>query len=312
LLCSLASDAYLLAGFRILQGLSCAAVAVVAMATVRDLHAGSDYARVMSRMFLAIGVAPVIAPAIGGVVLAVAPWQAIFLALAGFGLILLVVTVLAFPETLPAERRSQPSFAASRAAYRTLLSDRSYLALIMVGGLMFATLFSYVSGGPFLFQDRFGLSAQQFAAVFAANGVGITLLAQVNPYLVKRFGLARVLTFATTIGFISAVALFALLTVFDGGIVPVSIALAISVAGYGLSMPNSQALALNKQAHRAATAAALMGFAQFVIGAAVAPAIGLGGANGVAMTTTMLVTTAGAAGLMWFVVRRHRDTMEVR
>ncbi|GAA4752849.1 multidrug effflux MFS transporter [Nocardioides endophyticus] len=312
LLCFQAHDVFLLAGLRFLQGLACAAVAVVSMATVRDLFAGADYARVMSRMFLVIGIAPVIAPAIGGVILSFTDWSAIFLGLAGLGLGLLVISIVAFPETLPPERRNPPTFAASATSYRALLSDPTYLALILVGGLMFSTLFSYVSGASFVFQDRFGLSAQQFTVVFASNAVALTVLAQVNPMLIRRFGPARVLTCATVTGLASAVALLLMLTVLDAGTVPVIGALAVSVASYGVSMPNSQGLALNRQGHRAGTAAALMGFTQFVIGSMVAPTVGLGGADGVAMAATMVAATAGATTLMVVVVRRHPDTMAVR
>ncbi|GGJ40957.1 Bcr/CflA family drug resistance efflux transporter [Streptomyces brasiliensis] len=312
LLCFVARDPDLLAGTRLLQGLSCAAVAVVAMATVRDLFAGSGYARVMSRMFLVIGVAPVLAPTIGGGVLTVAEWPFIFLALAGLGVLLLVVAATSLPETLPPERRGQATFTAVRASYRTLLGDPTYLSLILVGGLMFSTLFSYVSGASFVLQVRFGLSQQQFALVFAANAVGLTVLAQVNPLLIRRFGPANVLTCATVLGLVSSALLFPLLVFGEGPLVAVVAVLALSVAGYGLSMPNSQALALNRQGHRAGTAAALMGFMQFVIGSVVAPVVGLGGADGVAMATAMLAATACAASVMWFVVRRHPETMAVR
>lgn len=307
LLCFMADDATVLAGVRLLQGLSCAAVTVVSMATVRDLFAGAEYARVMSRMFLILGVAPVVAPAIGGGMLTLADWPSIFLALAVLGLALLVVAVVGFPETLPPERRGQATLRATGTAYASLLRDPTYLALIVVGGLMFSTLFSYVAGASFALQDRFGLSEQQFALVFAGNAVCLTVVAQLNPMLIRRFGPARVLMGATTLGLASAVVLLILLTALEGGLVSVIVVLAFSVAGYGLSMPNSQGLALNRQGHRAGTASALMGFTQFVIGSVVAPVVGLGSADGTAMAVSMVVATAGASGLMWGVVRRHRS-----
>lgn len=312
LLCFAAHDPYLLAGTRLLQGLSCAAVAVVSMATVRDLFAGSGYARVMSRMFLVIGVAPALAPTIGGGVLTVAEWPFVFLALAGLGAVLLVVAATSLPETLPPERRGRPTFTAARASYRALLGDRTYLALILVGGLMFSTLFSYVSGASFVLQGRFGLSEQRFALLFAANALGLTVLAQVNPLLIRRYGPANVLTFATVLGLLSSALLLPLLAFGDAPLGVVVAVLALSVAGYGLSMPNSQALALNGQGHRAGTAAALMGFVQFSVGSLVAPLVGLGEADGVAMAGAMLAATACASGVMWCVVRRNAETMAIR
>ncbi|TYL55474.1 multidrug effflux MFS transporter [Nocardioides sp. BGMRC 2183] len=311
LLCYAAADATTLALLRLGQGLSCAAVTVVSMATVRDLFAGGDYARVMSRMFLVIGIAPVVAPAVGGVVVAQTDWPDVFLVLAALGAALLVLALLAFPETLPPERRAPAGAAATRASYRALIADRSYLRLILVGGLMFSTLFCYVSGAAFIFQGRFGLSEQQSGLLFAANAVGLIVVAQINPILIRAYGPARVLTGAASIGALSACSLLVLLVV-DAPIGWVVAALAISVAGYGMSMPNSQALALARQGHRAGTAAALMGFTQFVIGSVVAPLVGLGGADGVAMAVVMLGATLTAATVMWVAVRRDEATMAVR
>ncbi len=312
LACALSTSSEMLAGIRLLQGLSLAAVSVVCFATLRDLFAGADYARVMSRMFLIIGMAPVVAPAVGTAVLAVADWQWIFVALAAFGAALLAVASVAFPETLPIERRRSARPHATFETYRDLLRDSHYLALILVGALMFSMMFSYIAGSSFVLQEGYGLSAGQYSAVLGGNGVLLACIAQVNPLLIRRFGPAHVLIFATLTGVTASLVLVTALAVGPPPLPALLLLLAMPIAVYGLSMPNSQGLALNGQGARAGSAAAIMGFTQFVIGSIVAPLGGLGGVDGVLMASLMAGVSGGAAVIMLLVVRKHTDSMQVR
>ncbi|MEU1956023.1 multidrug effflux MFS transporter [Nocardia rhamnosiphila] len=310
-LCFVASDAGILAACRVLQGVSCAAVSVVSMATVRDLFAGSAHARIMSRMFLVIGIGPVIAPTLGAGVLLFADWRSIFLVLALIGVTLLVVGLIFFPDTLPPEQRTRRGLGSALTSYAALLRDPTYTVVVLVGALMFSTIFSYISGASFVFQDRFGLSEQQFATLFAVNAGGLVLVAQINPLLIRRFGVAQVLTGATVAGTVGATALLLALTVFEAPLACVAVLLAFCVASYGVSTPNTQGLALVRQGHRAGAAAALLGFSQFAVGAIVTPLVGLGVADGVAMAAVMTVTTTSAALLMLLVVRRQAANMQM-
>lgn len=312
LLCFIASDAGVLAACRVLQGFACATVTVVSMATVRDLFAGAAYARVMSRMFLLIGIGPVLAPAIGASVLVVADWPYIFLALAAIGVLLLAVALTFFPETLPPERRTRAGVSAALTTYASPLRDSNYVVTILVGGLMFGPLFSYLSGASFVFQDHFGLSELQFVALFAVNAGALVLVTQINPILIRRFGVAQVLTGATVMGVASSLTLLLLLTVVEAPLVWVALALGFCVACYGISTPNSQGVALARQGHRAGSAAAPMGFVQFAVGAIVAPLVGLGGAGGVMMSSVMIGTSTAAALLMLLMVRRQAWNMQMR
>lgn len=312
LACALATSAEMLAGIRLLQGLSLAAVSVVCFATLRDLFAGGDYARVMSRMFLILGMAPVIAPAIGTAVLVATSWRWIFVALAIVGAILLVTASIAFPETLAPENRRSARPRATLGTYRDLLRDTHYTALVLVGAMMFSMMFSYIAGSSFVLQDGYGLSAGQYSAVLAANGALLAAVAQCNPLLIRRFGPARVLACATVTGVTASLLLVAALSVGTPSLPLLLGLLAVPVGVYGLSMPNSQGLALNGQGARAGSAAAIMGFAQFVVASIVAPLGGLGGVDGVLMASMMAGVSAVAAATMLLVVRRHTDSMQVR
>lgn len=312
LACALATSAPALASIRFVQGLSLAAVSVVCFATMRDLFAGAAYARAMSRLFLILGMAPVVAPAVGTIVLSVASWRWIFVSLAITGVVLLILAVTAFPETLPPERRRSAHPRATFATYASLLRDSHFMALITVGALMFSMMFSYIAGSSFVLQDGFNLSSGQYSAVLAANGVLLAVVAQCNPFLIRKFGPARVLIGATGTGMLAALVLVLVLSLGSAHLALVLVILAVPIGVYGLSMPNSQGLALNAQADRAGSAAAVMGCLQFVVASILAPVGGLGGVNGVLMASLMAGLAAAAFAIMLIIVRKHDDAMAVR
>jgi len=207
LLCAAAPSIGLLAVTRTLQGLAGAAVAVVVMAVVRDLFTGIRAAQLLSRLILVLGLAPILAPSLGSALLNVTSWRGIFVALALAAVGLWLVAWRALPETLPAASRQPASPRASIRAYGRLFSDPMFLVMVGVAGLMFATLFAYVAGAPFLLQERYGLSPQMFGLVFSANAVGLILMTQLNPMLVGRFGPVRVISVGVLAALTGAVAL---------------------------------------------------------------------------------------------------------
>src|SRR4029453_13593691 len=215
LLCAAAPSIGLLAVTRTLQGLAGAAgagggmgvVAVVVMAVVRDLFTGIRAAQLLSRLILVLGVAPILAPSLGSALLNVTSWRGIFVALARAAVALWLVAWRALPETLPAASRQPASPRSSIRAYGRLFSDPMFLVMVGVAGLMFATLFAYVAGAPFLLQERYGLSPQTFGLAFSANAVGLILMTQLNPVLVGRFGPVRVISVGVLGGFTGGVVL---------------------------------------------------------------------------------------------------------
>ena len=194
LLCALAPSITMLAVTRTMQGLAGAAVAVVTMAIVRDLFSGIKAAQLLSRLILVLGVAPILAPSLGSALLEVTSWRGIFVVLALAAVGLLVLALVALPETLPVERRRPATLTGSLRGYRALVRDRLFLVMVGVAGLMFATLFAYISGAPFVLQEFYGLTPQQFGLAFSANAVGLIAMTQINPLLVRRFSPASVLS----------------------------------------------------------------------------------------------------------------------
>ena len=305
LFCAVAPSIYVLAGVRVLQGFAGAAISVVAMAIVRDLFSGYAVAKLMSRLMLVIGLAPILAPSLGGLVLELTSWRGIFGVLAGAALLLTVVAVLGLRETLPPERRRPANPRATLATYRGLVGDRSFLALVFIAGLMMSSIFAYVSGSSFVLQDGYGLDERTFGLVFGVNAAGLTVASQVNPLLIRRFGVVNVLSGAILVAVTAALALVVAGATGFGGLIGVLVPLGVVIAAGGLSLPNTPALALTRHGEAAGTAAAMLGAVQFGVGAAIAPLVGLfGSTNAVPMGGVMVAVTVLAALLMYGVVRR--------
>lgn len=304
-LAALAPTIYVLASVRVLQGFAGAAISVVAMATVRDLFSGYAVARLMSRLMLVIGLAPILAPSIGGVILEWTSWRGIFVVLAGAAVLLTFVAVLGLRESLPVERRRPLNLASTLRTYRSLLGDSSFMALVLIGGLMMSAMFAYVAGSSFVLQDGYGLDELSFGLVFGANAAGLTVFSQLNPVLIRRWGVVNVLSGAMVVGLVAATALVVAGLTGAGGLLGVLVPLGVVVASVGLSLPNTPALALTRHGEAAGTAAAMLGAVQFGIGALVAPMVGMFGSTSAApMGAIMVGVTALATLLMFGVVRR--------
>ncbi len=311
--CALAPSIEVLSVVRVLQGFSGAAVSVVALAIVRDLFSGIAVARTMSRLMLVIGLAPMVAPSIGGFLLKVTDWRGIFVALAGAAAVLVLVAYVGLRETLPVERRRSARLMPTLRTYRSLFADRTFIALVFVGGLMFASLFAYVSGASFVLQDGFGLNEQQFGLVFGANALALTVFSQINPMLIRRFGPVNVLTGAILLSGSAATLLVLTGLTEAAGLLGVLGPLMVVLAAAGLAMPNVPALALTRHGEAAGTASALLGFVQFGVGAVVAPIVGMfGSMTAVPMGAVMLMVTGLAAVLMFTVVRRDPTVHGIR
>jgi len=311
LVCAIAPSIAVLSVVRVVQGFSGAAISVVALATLRDLFSGSGMARTMSRLMLVIGLAPILAPSLGGLILQVTDWRGIFVVLGAAALVLVGVAFLGLEESLPPERRRSPRVGATLRTYRSLLADRTFVALVLIAGLMFSSLFVYVAGASFVLQNGYGLDERSFGLVFGANSLALTVFSQLNPTLIRRFGPVNVLTLAIGLSIVAAAAVVLAGATGLGGLVGILVPLMLVLGAAGLAMPNTPALALTRHGEAAGTASAMLGFSQFGIGAAVAPLVGLfGGTSAVPMGAMMLLVTILAGALMLGVVRRDPTVHE--
>jgi DHA1 family bicyclomycin/chloramphenicol resistance-like MFS transporter len=286
LLCAVAPAIVPLIALRTVQGFFNASASVVAMAVIRDRFVGPDASRLLSRLMLVIGVAPLFAPSVGGLIAGDFGWRGVFVALALYGAVLWVVVLRRLPETLPVERRIGSTAGAWR-GYRVLLRDRHFVALAVLPGLGQAVLMSYVVGSPFVLREGFGLSANQFALVFAVNGVGLVVGAQINAALVRRFAPIQIIRTALPVSFALTVVLLVLALTEAGGLPALLVALFLILSLVNFTPPNASAIALSRHGERAGTAAAFIGCLQ----------AGVAGEDAGAMATVMC-SAAGAALLV--------------
>jgi DHA1 family bicyclomycin/chloramphenicol resistance-like MFS transporter len=292
LLIALSPSAPVLIGLRFLQGFAGGTGVVVARAIVRDLYSGAAAARFFSQLILIFGLAPVLAPSIGGLVLRITSWHGIFVALGLFGILLTAVVAIWLPETLPAERRGAGGGGTLGMA-GPLFGDRAFLGYAAAQALAFAAMFTYLGGSPFVLQNGFGLSPSVYAVVFGVNALGFTLLSQANVRLLARVGPRRLLfaALAVQVAFGVVVLAAALL----GSLAGLLVGLFLAVGAIGMIQPNATALALDRHPDRAGTAAALLGFAQSGAAAAAAPLSGIGApGRGVPMAALMVGFAAAA------------------
>ncbi|WP_218844840.1 multidrug effflux MFS transporter [Microbacterium pseudoresistens] len=309
---SLAPSLLLLGGARVLMGIGAAAGGVVAMAIVRDLFGGRRLVVMLSRLALVSGVAPVVAPIIGSALLTVMPWQGIFVVLAGYGAVMFFAALLLIPETMPKARRLDRGATTVWQRYRSVLSDRVFLGVLVIGGMTFSGLFSYLSASPFLFQQTHGLDAQQYGLLFAANSIGVVVGVQVSSRLAARFGPQWVLAVSTVVLLLAGTAII----VTDqlglglwGTVVP----LWFFMTACGFSMPCVQVLALDRHGKAAGTAASILGACNFGVAAIISPVVGWISHDAGITATTMASVMVGCAVVgilsLWIVVRPRSVAM---
>ncbi|MYW19231.1 Bcr/CflA family efflux MFS transporter [Streptomyces sp. SID2955] len=279
-LCAVAPDVETLVALRLVQGLAGAAGIVIARAVVRDLYDGVAMARFFSTLMLISGVAPIVAPLIGGQILRVTDWRGVFVVLTAVGALLAVVVWRRLPETLaPADRHGGGVGQALR-AMRGLLADLPFTGYTLAGGFAFAALFAYISASPFVIQEIYGASPQTFSLLFGLNSVGLMIAGQINgKVLVGRVSLDKVLGTGLTVIVLAATALLLMACGAFGetGLVPVAAALFVLMSAMGITLPNAQSLALLRTRHAAGSASALLGTTSFLVGAVASPLVGIAG-----------------------------------
>lgn len=309
-LCAVAPSIEVLGALRLVQGLGASATAVVAMAIVRDLHVGADAAILLSRLMLVLGAAPILAPSLGGAILAVTSWRGIFvvLALAGAGLTAIAVALV--PETLPPERRRPGTMRSVVSGYRELLRDRTFTALLVCSSLLTAAVFAYVSGASFVLQEEHGLSEQAFGVLFSVGALLLIAGTQLSARLVRSRPPAGLLMASMVASLAVAAAGLVIVLAAGGSLVALLVPLWLTLGLIGLTNPLPTALALSRHGEAAGAAAALLGASRFAIGAGAAPIVSLLGNDDVSIIAVMTAALA-ASFVTLLLVRRSLDRADV-
>ena len=294
--CALAPSILWLSAFRFASAVAAAAGMVIPRAVVRDLADGQHAAVLMSRLMLVMGVAPILAPSIGGAVLAFASWRWIFWIMGGYGGLALVLVWLALPDTLARERRARLGLAEQIRRYRHILRERGFLTHAALGGFATFGFFAYLGGSSPVFIDGFGFTPAEYGVLFGACAMGLIACSQLNAWLLPRFGAFALLRAATLIDLAAAATLLGVALSRTHRLAAVLPPLFAFVSCQGFVNPNSTVGALSRHAAHAGSASALMGMGQFMLGAVSGLLVGVltdGTPRG--MAGLMLV---GAAGMV--------------
>lgn len=295
ILCALSPSIWPLIAARLLQGIGGGTGIVVARAIVRDLHGGLVAARIYATLQMITGVTPIVAPLLGGQILAISSWRGVFFTLAAIGAALWLLAAWAIPETLPPPARHTGG---SRAAFRTvaeLLKDKRFAAPTAAYALSFGVLFAYISGASYVLENIYHVSEQLFSVVFAINSLGIVAGSLVSNRIVGRVTPERLFEIGLYGAGIGAAGTFAICLA-HANVWLLLIGFLVSATAQGLVLPNGMTVAMSTRPDALGAASGLIGLAQFGLGAAVAPLVGLGGAHdALPMGVTMLV--CGVLGL---------------
>ena len=303
LACSLAPSLQWLVGARFVQALGGCAGMVIARAVVRDLCDPVASARVFSRLMLVMGLAPILAPLLGGFLLQHSGWQAIFVGLGLFAALCLLLVFFHLPETRPQDVPPAPLGGAWR-QYRRLLADRVFIGHALTGGLAIAAMFAYIAGSPFVFIELYEVPAQQYGWLFGSNAAGFILVAQFNSRLLRERGPGFWVPRGVAFYLLCALALFVVATLQPNELWPLLPPLFGCIAILGLVMPNTSACAMAGQGSHAGSASALLGSLQFGIAALAAALVGvLHDGTARPMAVVMLVCAGGAMLVAWRTAR---------
>ncbi|QTT91100.1 multidrug effflux MFS transporter [Pseudomonas chlororaphis] len=274
LACAYAPNLEWLIGARFVQALGGCAGMVISRAVVSDKCDAVGSAKVFSQLMLVMGLAPILAPMLGGLLVNLYGWQSIFIMLTLFSAMAGLAVALGLPESLPAQVPRQPLSGALR-QYGRLLADRVFLGHALTGGIAIAGMFAYIAGSPFVFIKLYGVPAEHFGWFFGINAGGFILVAQINARLLAKRGPAFLLARTVWLYLLGGLALLAVSSLHPAQLWPLLVPLFICIASLGCIIPNASACAMNGQGARAGSASAMLGCLQFSVAAGAAALVGV-------------------------------------
>ncbi|MBT2656093.1 Bcr/CflA family multidrug efflux MFS transporter [Bacillus sp. ISL-18] len=309
--CSFAPNIYFLIIARLVQGFAAAGGLVISRAIVRDLFSGRELTKFFTMMVLVGNLGPIVAPIAGGGILAFSNWHGVFVVLACIGAVLLFVVSLKLEETLPEEKRVPSNLPQIMKNFGSLFKDRTFMGYALIQGFTTAGIFAYVSGIPFVYQNIYGVTPQQFSLLFGTNGValiiGSQLVGRLADIISERTFLKIGLALSNLAG---AWLLIALLL--KAPLLAVAIPIFFFIGSISIIGTTSFALAIETQGHIAGSASALLGLLPFVLGSLAAPLVGIAGAfTGVPMGVIIFAASFLAILCYYGLVRRASLKMQL-
>jgi DHA1 family bicyclomycin/chloramphenicol resistance-like MFS transporter len=284
---ALAPSIHALLAFRLAQGASAGAIGILPRAIIRDLFEGREARVQLSAVSVVFGVAPLIAPAIGTGILFFGSWRLVFVVLTGVS-VLATIAVTQFQESHAPENRRNLKPSTVFAGYKRALTNPACAGFSLLGGLVFAGLFSYVNVSPLLFMQGYGLSKTAFAALFAITASGVIVGSSINAWLINRHIRAKtLLDIGLTLNCLTALALLAVGLAGAGSAFIVAALVMVFISAFGLVFPNAVHEAIHPLPEIAGLASAVVTTTQMLFGA-------LGGVTSAALYRNASPTALGA------------------
>ena len=309
LACALAPSLEWLIAARFVQALGGCAGMVLSRAIVSDKCDAVGAAKVFSQLMLVMGLAPILAPMLGGLLVNLYGWQSIFIVLTAFSALAALAVALGLPESLPDNVPRQPLSGALR-QYGRLLKDREFLGHALTGGIAMAGMFAYIAGSPFVFIKLYDVPAEHYGWLFGSNAAGFILVAQINARLLANRGPAFLLARTIWIYLAAGVVLLGVSALHTQQLWPLLIPLFVCIASLGCIIPNASACAMSGQGARAGSASAMLGCLQFSVAAGAASLVGVLH-NGTAMPMAMVITLCGVLAVILAVATRRVYTARI-
>jgi len=307
LVCALTPSVDVLIAVRFVQGLAGASGMVIANAVVTDYSRGRQAARLLSRLALVSGLAPIVAPLVGAQLLRITSWRGIFVVLTGLGVVLVAAVALGLRESLPREARQVRGATHTLRTMGMLSRDARFMGLSTSSALAFVAFFAYLTASSFVYQDLYDASPVLFSLLFAINAIGMLAVNQLNHHLLGRFTPQQLLGAGLVLGSLSSFAVLVVTLVGGLGIVALAVPLFVLVASLGFVFPDSTALALSLHPDVAGSAAAYFGTFRLGLGALATSLVGIGGAvSGLPMAIVIAVSSAAALAVFAAVAARTR------
>ena len=291
--CALTPTIGVLAGARLLQGFAGGWAMVIGRAVIIDLATGAQLVRVLNIIAAVGGIAPIVGPLLGAVILQLSHWRVSFWTVAALGVAMIVCVLVVVPETLPPERRHAGGLRAFVVAGREVLRNRRYVGYVLVSGSAMGAVFAYVATSAFVLQSMNGMSPIGYSVDFAANAVGMTVASFVAARLAGRVATRTVIAVGQVAALAAGIGMLIGALWFDTPLLVAIVCFFVLMTAQGLIGPNGGALAAAEVPEHPGTGSALLGFVQWVAAGVIAPIAGLGGEHtAVPMAVLMIVTIA--------------------
>jgi DHA1 family bicyclomycin/chloramphenicol resistance-like MFS transporter len=307
--CALTPTIGIMMAARFVQGFAGGWAMVIGRAIIVDLATGARLVRVLNVIAAVGGIAPIVGPLLGAVILQLSHWRVSFWVVAALGLAMTLAVLVAVPESLPPERRHGGGLRSFLVAGRQVLGHRSYVGYLVVAGSAMGALFAYVATSAFVLQSMNGLSPIAYSVDFAANAAGMTLAALIAARLAGRVATRKVILVGQVAALTAGVIMLIGALWFDTPLIVAIVCFFVLMTAQGLIGPNGGALASAAVPEHPGTGSAVLGFVQWVAAGVIAPIAGLGGEQTAVPMATIMIAGTAASMIGLLVIARPRPAL---